>query len=139
MNREIKFRAFDKNKRKMFYQEETLTGANGFIEYVVIYTGYESSDEWKDIELMQYTGLHDKHGKEIYEKDLVRCGGRCMDERKYKESRIGMMDWSDMHRGYVLFLRNKGSWCYPNSISYVPDTLEVIGNIWENPDLINEV
>jgi len=130
MNREIKFRAWEIKKKEWHYFTvpfdigRTVAGMSFPLYY----------ENW-----CQYTGLKDKNGKEIYEKDLVRCGGRCMDERKYKESRIGMMDWSDMHRGYVLFLRNKGSWCYPNSISYVPDTLEVIGNIWENPDLINEV
>jgi uncharacterized phage protein (TIGR01671 family) len=86
--------------------------------------------------LMQFTGLLDRSGKEIYEKDLLRCSGQLTHENKYREYRIGLMDWSNMHHGFCLFLQNKEkSWEYPCKISYVPDTLEIIGNIYENPSL----
>ncbi len=77
---------------------------------------HEMSDD--KVVFMQYTGLKDKNGKEIYEGDiLVDLKG---DKREVK---------------YV----DNGFWCeYPNGDHYFPhiDYREVIGNIYENPGLI---
>lgn len=83
--------------------------------------------------LGQYTGLHDKNGKEIYEGDIVRCkkyiGGNFVDyciEKGFVEFKDGEFG---LHRkqGYYQSLKKFLEYDYE---------LEVIGNIYDNPELL---
>lgn len=67
--REIKFRAWD-NKLKILLPQSELSCHSGFMEYGRRAT-LNGFLEHPDYELMQYTGLKDKNGKEIYELDYV--------------------------------------------------------------------
>lgn len=81
-------------------------------------------------ELMQYTGLKDKNGREIYEGDIVEFFG--------KEVNRATIEWSQEDGGftytYLTPLTNKkcGMIAYPTYLA-----IEVIGNKWENPELLN--
>ena len=70
MNREIKFRAWDKENKKMKYNITGIEYGNGDgnIDGIFIDGNFY---EIEKIELMQFTGLHDKNGKEIWENDIV--------------------------------------------------------------------
>lgn len=70
----------------------------------------------------QYTGLHDKNGKEIYEGDIVK-------DLEYKI--IGKIEYIEYMTGY--FLVYGKSKCI-SSICEV----EVIGNVWEDSELLGE-
>ena len=77
--------------------------------------------EFKDLTLMQYTGLKDKNGTEIYEGDVIR----------YNETNF---DYPDM--GKVSAIEFDSGSFVPVSEGYCVE-IEVIGNIHENPELLN--
>jgi uncharacterized phage protein (TIGR01671 family) len=82
--------------------------------------------------LMQFTGLHDKNGKEIYEGDIIPVyfAGRS------KNMKVG---WYEKHHCFALF-NGLAPHCSNNSNrSYLIDRKsEVIGNIYETPNLLNK-
>jgi hypothetical protein len=108
-NREIKFRAWHKQEAEML--------ASNFQSHY-----FRWREEGQPIEIMQYTGLKDKNGKEIYEGDIV--------EGVYPFSTALMLEVAA-----VTWHVSKGAWVLGG---HVGGTRQVIGNIYENPDLIGE-
>ena len=101
-NREIKFRAWDTEYRE--WREDFTIQADGKVHDI-------DGNETGTIVLMQFTGLKDKNGKEIYEGDIVKSADG-----------VGEVKW----RG--------GAWGYSNVMWN--EKYEVIGNIYENPELL---
>ena len=121
--REIKFRAWDKVCREMFYNSEL---ANGDMMVICLDGEIQLSDDdtYKpdDFILMQYTGLKDKNGKEIYERDIT----------KDPDGNAFEVIWN---KGAASFeLQNKTS--HFLFVQRYIDMFEVIGNTYENPDLL---
>jgi uncharacterized phage protein (TIGR01671 family) len=120
MTREIKFRAWDKDCKEWVKQ----TG-NPYVfpfEGIVAMTcsgngcGYISKEDYSGYyELSQFTGLHDKNGKEIYEGDIIEW---CHKRQVVKATAGG---WNP----FIADMQTDGSWHY-----------EVIGNLYENPELL---
>ena len=133
--REIKFRAWLKEDKKMV-NVETMDFADKSMQYLekseIVNAYLLRRVIFDDIELMQYTGLKDKNGKEIYEGDII----------KYKFP----YDRRIKHISPVFYMESQASYgvldIYKNEIPlYTISTnnyFEVIGNIYENKNLLEE-
>ena len=143
--REIKFRAWDKLNKEMFNVESI-----NFQERKV-YRDIVSYRNFNDIELMQYTGMKDVTEKEIYEGDVVKLihtgieisADRLEDLKrfvgiiKYENGifKIVRTEKSLIESKYFEMEQKKVSEIFIYSKLY---DLEVVGNIYENPELIKE-
>lgn len=147
--REIKFRAFNKTNNIMedvINLEWRENYATGKTEIDIITRYAKVSDE---LILMQYTGLKDKNGKEIYEGDIcVRyLDGKkvCTDGKTWKD--YWLIEWLNKTAGFtttkiadysVHFKKMMTVDKKQNSFSTRFNEVEVIGNIYENPELLEE-
>ena len=128
---EIKFRAWDKNNNEMVEVANIDYGAyKTKIEYLTVeYKNGETLTEYADsFELMQYTGLKDKNGKEIYEGDIVEYSRGFFGATIYKQ----VVKFSD-GMFIPLVIVEEGYNCIDE---YQRELFEVIGNKYENPELL---
>ena len=125
--REIKFRAWVKEKKAIF-EVILINYVTKKVTYLLERVGHLLSirdAKFNDVELMQYTGLKDKNGKEIYEGDIVT-----LHNSRYKvifnmeQARFVLRD--DKFEMEIPFTNNNCK------------RMEVVGNIYENPELIKE-
>lgn len=129
--REIKFRVWDKNDKRIFIDPQMIDFYNkkiGYMQYQTEYmpdTSYSipvGFEEFEYSELMEWTGLYDKNGEGIYEGDIFHIGS---------EKILYVVEWIDCGlKGRQI--KNK-SWI---GLDYWKDDIEVIGNIYENPELL---
>jgi uncharacterized phage protein (TIGR01671 family) len=135
MNREIKFRAWDKDEKQMMYPSILGIGFENFAwrhgrDYLHNCQDWGNEDGFiYDPILMQYTGLKDKNGKEIYEGDLV----------KVQDPYNG--NWSTDCATVIFSNDYVGGWVISNgkqnlNLGTRQKYLEVVGNIFENPELL---
>ncbi|MGE6602616.1 YopX family protein [Lysinibacillus fusiformis] len=142
MSREIKFRVWDKDLKKMHICGENQHDSIIFsypeneAHYYNLQNGCGSSTDGSGTyELMQYTGLKDKHGKEIYEGDIVeyndfnslRTGGHAEDKIIVGKVAFSCGMW-------MVEENNCGHDLYEGLVN--DEELEIIGNIYENPELL---
>lgn len=135
MNREIKFRARDEDGKWYYFTLSAL--AHGAAE----------TTEFCDTELSdwcEFTGLHDKNGKEIFEGDICYavdidrlensdnipedCQGREIGRQEFK----GPIEYHDG----IYFIGEDGTLAMFAGQSDEDHYIEVIGNIYENPELL---
>jgi uncharacterized phage protein (TIGR01671 family) len=148
MNRDIKFRGWDNQIGKMF-----IVGGLANLDYDYYSPHrYAINDtrsagigngihELNHTVLMQYTGIKDRNGREIYESDIVQVWYGSQKDGRPQEVR-----WN----GFCFLPFNDGcgacgTYAMRAMAEFVPDpnfpfikpyTIEVIGNIYENPDLL---
>jgi len=119
--REIKFRVWHKADEKMYE-------VYGFAQNKWFLKGKQFPMPNGAVVIMQYTGLKDKNGKEIYEGDLLT-------------------DYGEAPPLYVEYSEEHGAYCFVDkfdpsgTVYYTPlmiyyEQMEVIGNIYENPELL---
>lgn len=149
----IKFRAWDEIHKQMFNVGENYSikfneeGIFVITDIDVPKVEFVSSNT----KLMQFTGLLDKNKKEIFEGDIVKlyCGSN-------KEQAVtATIIWEDVgfwagihnkrikviggtHDGEMKYMREIHSWCGMHSCFSFPRYIEVIGNIYENLELLED-
>lgn len=131
--REIKFRAWD-GERMM--DDNSLQWVDGrFISGVWNWEETEIVDGICEPEIMQYTGLKDRNGKEIYEGDIVQ-------PKSFQGSMFGMAEVA-FHQGRFCLLRNPPFVRHKTTLreainrsENANNGLQIIGNIHENPELL---
>jgi uncharacterized phage protein (TIGR01671 family) len=126
--RTIKFRAWDKKNKQFWYQFKisSLYGSLYFPDDMI-------REDW---ELLQFTGLLDKNGKEIYEGDIVKITDPYDEESKISLVKcIGdgfIVEWNNGFCGGDSDI-SLISWAMEDDFKF-----EVIGNIYENPELLKQ-
>lgn len=125
-----KFRAWDKLVKIMLPVGDIDTSYK--LVYLEEDNGYRCERDFDEIELMQFTGLKDKNGKEIYEGDIVKFSD--CDDDVY----VTPVVWDKSCACFGLSFSGK----YPISFDYLEEfytelkDIEVVGNIYENPELL---
>jgi len=135
MGREIKFRAWDNTDKTM-----------KFFDFYKIHCGVYHPNHWKDStglaceldnklrypdELMQYTGLKDKNGKEIYEGDIVKLA---VEEEQVYDPYEGIPFGKPIYTNEKVVYETYGFFAGDYGLGEFE--CEIIGNIYDNPELL---
>ena len=136
MNREIKFRIWDIENKEMLKVQELDFEPTFYGGRIAIRPDqYNDYFDTEDMILMQYTGLHDKNGKELYEGDIVKITNKNSKVISMKPI-IADIEWSEEYLTYTLITTSVKD-AFESLKDYLDEyDIEVIGNIYDNPELL---
>ena len=131
MTREIKFRAWNKTKEKSYFDTSIMEQKYMDSGYMTYFDIFNVNVPEKDYVLMQYTGLKDKNGVEIYEGDICKIK---IYINKVEDWIYNSLTQKERETGEKIFVVE--SPLFNNQPELNADYIEVIGNIYENPELL---
>lgn len=170
MNKEIKFRAWDKEKNKMHYKFSSFWIVGETDDFNNAFT-FNSANQ--NFILQQYIGVKDKNSKEVYEGDIVDYFDWCYASKNRKDKDTsdkeienllvcsdettilqtyyplrGIVEWDQEYLSYAPLIFSQEDFngnsfanvCEKNNNcmdGYPKQYFEVVGNIFENPELLN--
>ncbi|WP_256960106.1 YopX family protein, partial [Streptococcus pneumoniae] len=129
------YRAWIKTEKRMFFSDDILAIDYENEEIVTQQIYFENGlpddrdiycYDFDEIDLMQSTGLKDKNGKEVFVGDIIKCTRGCLHE-VYIEKEYGGTFIGGMPSIYLKGLLSGYAWT---------EHEEIIGNIYENPELL---
>lgn len=157
MSREIKFRAWDRNDG-MLYAKFDFLGFDAFASHKVqgklaVILQQEPHDSngdykedpnpsWEGLIWMQYTGLQDKNGKDIYEGDILRGEVSFKDDNPLITHALAVVVWFQADCQFHLVDTEEYVLGNLDEPAYILDdrkgwpSLEIVGNIYETPELL---
>jgi len=135
--REIKFRAWDEQNKKMFHNVQFIKSGDEGNDWICFCEGvnYKINDHQivfdnpyfsQQIKLMQFTGLKDSQGVDIYEGDIISQAW------SDGESNIGTVIYDEYEAMFKIDYPNGGG----SIMNHPTLTKEIVGNIHENPELL---
>jgi uncharacterized phage protein (TIGR01671 family) len=136
---EIKFRAWDKKRECMFQVTEMNFKSNGRVYSVSPNQGEDFYLVGDEVYLIPYTNCIDKEGREVYKGDIVKARYYDEVEEEWRDE-IGVVDWESscftIEKPSKII--NPDVWEDSELLCLLSDAVvEVIGNIYENEELIN--
>lgn len=129
--REIKFRAWCKERNEMGYFNLFESD-----EDLILSSNFSHLTYASECEIMQYTGLKDKNGKEIYEGDIVFHESDYEGQDELWKAGKAVVEYGDF--GFTFREIDCGAWRFngPEGEEWNKNKISVIGNIYENPELL---
>lgn len=158
MNKISKYRSWDKIERNMCYgnEEEAVSWHSGAISPAIVVINSLLKERRERYEYMQYIGIDDKDGKEIYDGDIVKIHQFLFDGCEYEKEIIVSIEYMDemacfganlLHAKEIRRYMGYGGETDSDEKVVVPlcnfyglheESFEVIGNVYENADLLKE-
>lgn len=123
MNDRFRFRAWDKQDKELIYEAENTYDCQSYNGHTIWHDNFACLlDDEERYTVEQCTGLKDKNGRLIYENDVVSCGHQDIGYVKWKNGGFWVSGWN-----YVI------PWNF-----FTANKWEVLGNIHENPELLED-
>lgn len=126
-----KFRAWQKSTQSI-REVLVIDYLNGMVDL----KGGEIEQYFNDVELMQSTGLKDKNGMEIYEGDILTGQQHLTTDITIPTEVKGIVKYSSENTMFYLEEKNSGHDKFMYSLGSSIYEYEIIGNVWENADLL---
>jgi len=127
-----KFRVYDKKKKEWLLGYKELGGFS-LVGEIMLFEEWSNvlkeRMEWlNELDIMQSTGLFDENGKEIFEGDVLNF------KRGNWNKGIYCVFWEEQYAGFNPFCDYSDEY----SVWHYPKDCEIIGNIWDNQELLNK-